>query len=168
MLSCSSTKRVLDPTASVTLWIILLKPAFKLLLNSLSLQVFLNPVYCPARSVFVSSVPPLVCSCIFEAPIRNYMDFRLCTTPPTTNQSTRPTDDSDVINCQYCEKTFPTARGWSMHTKSAHPDEYHRNRIHLAPVRSVWTPQEDNLLCSRAAALLADGQLSLRELARRL
>nr|VZI45747.1 unnamed protein product [Spirometra erinaceieuropaei] len=88
--------------------------------------------------------------------------------PPTTNQSTRPTDDSDVINCQYCEKTFPTSRGCSMHTKSAHPDEYHRNRIHLAPVRSVWTPQEDNLLCSRAAALLADGQLSLPELARRL
>ncbi|BHF62632.1 hypothetical protein SprV_0200561700 [Sparganum proliferum] len=87
---------------------------------------------------------------------------------PTTSTTIRPTHNSDDIECQFCEKTFRTARGCSMHTKSAHADAYHRSRITIAPVRSVWTPQEDNLLCSRAAALLVDGLLSLRELARKL
>lgn len=63
--------------------------------------------------------------------------------------------DPDYFTCAIFDRTFNSKRGLGVHSRSAHPEEYHLQNL-PNPVKPRWTEAEAYLLASHEASILTN------------
>ena len=76
-------------------------------------------------------------------------------------------DRMSLLQCEDCDKQYPTQRGLSLHRQSAHPEEYHLANVPKERKKARWECEEMVLLARKEVemARAAGGKVNVKQLA---